>query len=440
MSIQRISKGSRDIGYAMIVGYLLIAQACGTDKKENTAGNSATSIADAAISASSDAGVLDSRVVDSRVADATAVDSRVVDSHVADAKVVDARVADSSVADSGAPDAMSAVDTGTKATDSAVDAFADSAGDAVADAGTPSSCLKQSLGAGEHTFTIKSANGLTYKYYLLVPQSYKPTTPTPLVVVWHALSSNAAEARSLTNYDGAAEKTGAITVFPESPDKSWDVGSCCREMAGMFEGANPTRDELVFAKELVAEVESKVCVDSKRVYTHGFSNGGMISQMLACRGADIFAAAAPSASTLTLPREQCTPSRPISVFMINGTADSLVGYNETAFARGITVPETFKMWGTLNKCTGSPVETLKKGAVTCQSYDKCAGDVVVTMCTVEGMGHCMPGMKTESSTNCLTKTGSLLGALPIDIALGTPNNDIDGVQMSFDFLLKYTLP
>lgn len=57
--------------------------------------------------------------------------------------------------------------------------------------------------------------------------------------------------------------------------------------------------------------------------------------------------------------------------------------------------------------------------------------VEVTSCVVQGMGHCVPGMKKETATNCLTKSG---------IALGPPNDDIDGIQVIGDFLARWTLP
>jgi polyhydroxybutyrate depolymerase len=424
-----------------VIGYLFLPQACGTDTPVNaaaigTAGITSTvGITGTAGRGSVDAGVKDRNVTDGRIAEVSAVDSGVANSPAADATI--APIADASVEDSHMTDASVVADTGV-ADGSAV--TLDSAADAVDDASIPKDCPAKSLSAGEHTFTIESANGITYKYYLVVPKSYKPNIPTPVVVVWHALSSDPDEARSVINLDENGEKNGVINVFPESADKLWDVGSCCRDQATMFDAVNAARDELVFAKELVADVESKVCVDRKRIYTHGFSNGGMMSQMLACKAADIFAAAAPTASTLTIPQDECKPTRPISIFMINGTADALVGYDATAFAEGITVPETFKMWSTLNKCTGEPVETLNKGQATCETYNKCAAGVVVTMCTVQDMGHCLPGMKTESDTSCGTRNANLLTILPIDIQLGAPNNDIDGIQMTYDFLLKYAMP
>jgi polyhydroxybutyrate depolymerase len=282
------------------------------------------------------------------------------------------------------------------------------------------------LDPGDHNYMIKSANGLTYQYILTIPKSITPGKKAPVEVIWHALDSSPQQARSLTPIDSVHEAAGVITVFPISPDKSWDAGSCCTSSVGGMR-----RDETVFAKELVKDFESKVCVDTKRVYTSGFSNGGMITQVFACKMADVFAAAAAMGSTLTIPADQCTPSRPIPIFMINGTADPLVGYNAAGLAGGISVPQDVQKWASLDMCTGMPMQTLMKGAATCNTYTQCAASTQVEACAVQGMGHCMPGMKAESATNCLTQGG---------IPLGMPNNDIDGTQMSVDFLLKYSLP
>lgn len=282
-------------------------------------------------------------------------------------------------------------------------------------------CTLAGLAAGDHRFTIKSKNGVTYDYILVVPRSLRPRHKAPLALVWHALSSSPEETRSLTNIDAEGEENGVLMVHPVSPDQAWDVGSCCTAVWGM------KRDETVFVRELLAEVSSKVCVDEKRIYTSGFSNGGMISQLLACKMADVFAAAAPMGSTLTIDPATCHPSRAIPIWMINGTADPLVGYESPSLSGGLAVPDDIALWADRNKCKGSPRITLQKGAVTCRTYEDCDRGAQVTSCVVEGMGHCLPGMKKESSTNCLTKL----------IPLGMPNDDVDGVRLATDFLLKF---
>jgi poly(3-hydroxybutyrate) depolymerase len=292
--------------------------------------------------------------------------------------------------------------------------------------GPPAGCPATPLAVGDHEFMIKSANGQDYSYILTIPKSFDPNKKLPLLIHWHALSSDPEEARSLTSVDEKSEAAGVITVYPRSPDKSWDVGSCCTSTVG---GAS--RDESVFVRELVKDVQTKACVDDKRIYTNGFSNGGMISQMIACKLSDVFAAAAPMGSTLTIPQSECKPTRPISIFMINGSEDPLVGYSAPGFAGGLSATADQQFWVDQNKCTGTAEMFVMKGMATCKRYTQCAAGVEVAFCNIQGMGHCVPGMKKESATNCLTKSG---------IPLGAPNDDIDAMQMDMDFLLRFALP
>jgi len=135
-------------------------------------------------------------------------------------------------------------------------------------------------------------------------------------------------------------------------------------------------------------------------------------------------------SSLTIAGSECNPSRPVPVFLINGTADQLVRYSIPNLA-GMTVPSSFQLFAGRNGCNGNPTTTFQKGKASCQTYGNCAGGAETTLCTVEGMGHCMPGMRTESPTNCLTKNF---------VPLGMPNDDMDGIEQSAAFLIRYSLP
>jgi hypothetical protein len=82
-------------------------------------------------------------------------------------------------------------------------------------------------------------------------------------------------------------------------------------------------------------------------------------------------------------------------------------------------------------CTGAPATVLQQGKATCQTYEQSGCGADVTLCTVQGMSHCLPGMKTESPLNCLTKHL---------IPLGMPNDDIDGIDLSAQFIAAHSLP
>lgn len=347
--------------------------------------------------------------------------------------------------DSGGRDSGKALrDTGVPSNPSKTDGSADAsarqdaggmtdvARDAsVVDVATEPGCGDESLAVGTHSFMLKSANGISYKYHVVVPRSYVPTKRTPVVLFWHALTSYPDETRSLLHVDTTAEERGTIVVHPESPDKSWDVGSCCTGTVG-----GKRRDEQVFVRELVAEVKTKVCADPRRIYTTGFSNGAMLSQMLACKAPDLFAAAVSMSGTLTIPKAECSPSRAIPLLMINGTKDPLVGYDSASLSGGLPASEAFTFWSEKNKCSDQPAQTLSAGNVLCRAYKQCGAGTEVGLCTITGMGHCVAGMKKESTNNCLTRVA--FGLIPIQ--LGPPNDEIDGVDTALDFLLRWTLP
>jgi polyhydroxybutyrate depolymerase len=334
-----------------------------------------------------------------------------------------------SAAGSGGMTMMASAGTGAAAgggsgtSGNAAGASAGAGGSSAPDATCPMAAV---MPGAEQEFMINSKNGLMYSYILRVPPGVDVTQRTPLLVHWHALGSDPEEARDKTSIDAKVDAANWLVVYPRSPDKSWDVGSCCTATVG-----GQSRDEEVFARELIADVKTKACIDEKRIYTNGFSNGGMISQFLACKMTDVFAASAPMGSTLTISQSMCSPSRPIPIFMINGTADPLVGYNAPSLAGGISVPDDVKFWADKNKCTGDPETFVMMGKATCTRYTNCMDGAEVAACAVDGMGHCVPGMKKESPTNCLTKDG---------IPLGMPNDDIDGLQMDMDFLKRFTLP
>jgi polyhydroxybutyrate depolymerase len=269
------------------------------------------------------------------------------------------------------------VDTGSSTTDD---------GAADAPTGDTRPCEGSTLMNGN--FSLMH-NGAQYGYLVHLPPSYDGTKRTPLLLNWHGFGSNAGEQQIFSLANVVADEQGFIVVYPNSPDRSWAAGSCC----SMFldGGGMPDRDDVGFARALVAEISKAACIDSKRVYSMGMSNGGFMSHRLACEAADLFAAVAPVAGKMGL--ANCQPSRPISVMHFHGTADMTVSYDTPNLSgEGVDVPEMMKRWGDRNGCTKGPDTTFQMGNVTCKTWSQCGGGVLVTLCTAEGDGHCWPGM------------------------------------------------
>ena len=103
--------------------------------------------------------------------------------------------------------------------------------------------------------------------------------------------------------------------------------------------------------------------------------------------------------------------------MFNGTADFLVPYNGGAYP---SAPASFAAWADRNGCTDTPTITHDAGTVTCETHTECTDDAAVTLCTVEGMGHCWPG-----TDFC---------------PWGNPNTEISANEALWAFLSQFSLP
>jgi polyhydroxybutyrate depolymerase len=169
------------------------------------------------------------------------------------------------------------------------------------------------------------------------------------------------------------------------PQKSWNAGVCCGE-------AMETKvDDVALASAIIDELESKLCVDAKRVFATGMSNGGFLSHRLACELSNRIAAIAPVAGVMGVPT--CTPSRAVSVMQFHGTYDALVPYDgiDSADRKFPSVAATADAWAQRNGCTDTARTTFASGDAKCTTRDKCTAGTEVTVCAITGGGHTWPG-------------------------------------------------
>ncbi len=237
----------------------------------------------------------------------------------------------------------------------------------------PQSALKPGDGAGKLMH-----GGVERSFLLFVPASYDNTKPVPLVLNFHGGRSNATAQRRFSKMNILADAKGFIVVYPEGLNGAWDAGACC----------SGTRvDDVGFTRAVVEHMKKNACIDPRRVYSTGMSNGGRMTYRLGCEAADVFAAIAPVAGIKSWPdldnTPGCKPSRPISLIDFQGTADtSHIRYQEGQI----------KEWIAFNGCTdAAPKETFRKGDHYCSTYSQCKAGTTVTFCVVPEGGHCWPG-------------------------------------------------
>jgi polyhydroxybutyrate depolymerase len=226
-----------------------------------------------------------------------------------------------------------------------------------------------SLTAGDTTVTL-SHGGVERRYLLHVPASYDGTKLVPLVLDIHGLAGSPEYQKSTSGWLQKADQEGFLLVYPEGLTSSWNAGSLC-----CGQSLTDNVDDEGFLLAVVAKLKTEGCVNPKRVYATGLSNGGAMAHLLACRAADVFAAVAPvSMSNSTLP---CEPARGISITMFRASADELVPY-DTPDSKFLSAPADFDAWKERNACAGSADTSHDK----CETYSGCKDASEVTLCTI----------------------------------------------------------
>jgi polyhydroxybutyrate depolymerase len=199
-----------------------------------------------------------------------------------------------------------------------------------------------------------------------------------------------------------SDAAGFIAVHPlgTGSSKSWNGGACCGEAA-----SKPV-DDVQFVRDLLDEVATRICVDDKRVFATGMSNGGFLSHRLACELSDRIAAIAPVAGVLGV--KTCSPKRAVPVMHFHGTADSLVPYAGNADFP--SVEEMMAAWAARDGCASTPATSFEKGDTKCRTWSGCATGSLVTLCTVDGGGHTWPGglpIPTGKTTTAISATDAM---------------------------------
>jgi polyhydroxybutyrate depolymerase len=265
----------------------------------------------------------------------------------------------------------------------------------VTDAGTPEATIEAS--------TIDAAGIVAARpYTLYVPAGYSAGTPAPLLVMFHGYGASGALEEAYMAMKNASDANSFLYAYGDgtldiSGNRFWNATDACCDFWG-----NPV-DDVQYFDAIVADVESKYSVDRKRIYVMGHSNGGFMSHRLACDRTSTIAAIFSLAGAEWDDLSRCSPSGPISVAEVHGTADTTIYFDGgTTTADGGTggtypsAPTTITDWGQKNGCTGPLAPngqtytidgTLPPGQTQVQAFSGCPAGIDVQLWVVQGGEH-----------------------------------------------------
>ena len=245
-------------------------------------------------------------------------------------------------------------------------------------------------------------SGLRRSYIVHIGAACDLNRPAPLVIVLHGGGGNGAGMVKLTGFNVVSDREGFIVVYPDGIDRHWNDGRGVE----WYRAHRQDIDDVGFISALTDELSRKLNIDAKRVYATGISNGGMMSYRLGCELSDRIAAIAAVAASLAVNKvKEWSPTRPIPVMIIAGTADPLVPWNggyirygERIYGTVLSVPETVEFWVEKNGCPARPVvrrlpdlDPTDGTVVRREVYSGCKGGAEVVLYAVEGGGHTWPG-------------------------------------------------
>lgn len=267
-----------------------------------------------------------------------------------------------------------------------------------------------STGCGKPSFVIPGTSasetlfsgGIPRSYLLFIPKDYQDTIAHVLVLNFHGHGSNALQQASRTDFSTLANAHSVIVAYPQGvvgPDHhtGWATGPRW----------NPQVNDVLFTSDLLNYLQKTLCINPQRIYATGFSNGGGMTNMLACKLAGRIAAFASVSGAYPAMPGGCHPVRPVPIVEFHGTADPIVPYNGAPWKGYPSVSSWLQQWVQRDGCKPTPTIFFHIANVIGEKWTGCRDDVTLVHYRISGMGHMWPKhlmIRTKRSTTMFDAT------------------------------------
>lgn len=251
--------------------------------------------------------------------------------------------------------------------------------------------------------------------------------PLPVVLFFHG-GGGTADRVAANGFGRLLKDQDFIAVYPDAWKNNWNDGRQSKTIAAQVEGV----DDLKFVRAVIEDVAKRHAIDRTRIFAGGISNGGIFSHFLAANAADMIAGIAPVIGGLAEPLAPTfKPSRPISLFVIQGDADRLVPFagggilGRDRRGRVLATEQMLGMYLRHNGIAGKPVKDLlsdvdpNDGTTTERLVYPAGRDgVKVQYYRIRNGGHRMPGIAQSRERESIT---------------GKVSMDFNGYEVIWDF-------
>ncbi|KAK8213378.1 hypothetical protein M8818_002677 [Zalaria obscura] len=265
----------------------------------------------------------------------------------------------------------------------------------------PAGLKKGGIGQS-NKLNFTTSTGAKRTLLLHIPTNYDPNIPAPLVFSFHGRGEDGSQQERLSKLSDESWNPNMLVAYPDSIDNQWQGDP---DATGY--------NDVGFTMDMIAAFEKDYCIDSSRIYSSGFSDGGGFSlNILACDATASTKIAAfsgfsgayyvqGSSGTNCDPgtvKTPCSAGRQgIPILENHGTADGTINY-DGGVRRDLclpSIPHFVTAWAERNGLGSANVSTvLYNGNATRFQFGASSGEEgLVTHYRVKGLGHDWPTAK-----------------------------------------------
>ena len=208
-------------------------------------------------------------------------------------------------------------------------------------------CPAERLPAGEHTVTLNvhAANGQVQPrtMFVHVPPGMPEERRQPALISWHGCGSNVGppwpDFQVGTRLNEATAARQWYNIYPMGTAREGGTSLGFNAGQGLSTcQTDPETDDVAFARAIFEWMPEHLCVDPRRVFAMGFSNGGAMTYRLQCEFPEQLRAI--SVTGMRLARawapggDLCSPAKRIPIVSFCGDQDGICeGATESGFSQ-----------------------------------------------------------------------------------------------------------
>jgi polyhydroxybutyrate depolymerase len=213
-----------------------------------------------------------------------------------------------------------------------------------------------------------------------VPSGIPAGRQVPLLLALHGAGGNGRAMERYSGFSHQADLHRFIVAYPSAAGPTWNITA-----------ARNRPDDVAFISDVIETLQQHMCIDSRRIFAAGISNGGGMVALLGCALSSELAGIAPVAGIYD-GQPACRLKHPVSIMEIHGTADPIAPYLGTrtrASASGL--PAYVKGWIHRDGCSRNASARRIASRTTEFRWGGCADGTVVEHVRIQGGTHQWPG-------------------------------------------------